>query len=524
MLGNIELAKRNIHKSRNVKTVVLVTGSEEDRKRWQERLDKAAPYIFNRDKSTHILSLEEKIGNKTREGNFLGTILAYSRLKEEADKSKIKYRESVSLMGMLFGRGERMSPFTQIEGDSKPAISGAAEEALMFFAPVAGYLEKRGFRGILNNWADQTEIASIDLGGPPAEKEALSTYDIIKFVSVLEITNTLAEHKDWVVYDENSNMVSQVPRNKKDVLSGQLKALGVGKEYRVGVSLGPVAVSYQVLDIAKEVFAEDIRKQGVYLDFDPYVLMAFAMRGSRVTVSEGVTPDLFEKVNKVRDIFREKYKRKLNLKVLDLGGDIFWTEIGQHGAMREKYLLLNDRGPRGAIARKLEDIPDKQGKNGNIIVGSKISPDVEITDSVIINSAITGKGKIEGSVVKDSTINDIEMTEAFAVSSFRTGKTVLKKNSGIYKSLSSVLDTLTLEEGMRHGTLLTSEGPVDMTVAESTNLRDKENTYDIPIFGNKLSFKEAYDEMFGISAEELERRRTEALNTIKKIDEGNKKV
>ncbi|MCK4851633.1 MAG: hypothetical protein KAS86_00830, partial [Candidatus Omnitrophica bacterium] len=171
VLANIELAKTGIERSESVKAVVLVTGSEEDRKRWRRRLNRIAPFIFNRDNSTFVLSVREKIDNKTREGNFLGALLAYSGLKQEAERSKIKYRGSVSLMGMLFGRGERMSPFTQIEGDCKPAIASTAvnividgektpisevEEALMFFAPVAVYLENRGFRGVLNKWGDET--------------------------------------------------------------------------------------------------------------------------------------------------------------------------------------------------------------------------------------------------------------------------------------------------------------------------------------------------------------------------------
>ncbi len=548
VLANIELSKKNIENSENTKVVVLVTGSEEDRTRWQKRLDKTAPHIFNKDRSTFILSLREKIGSKEREGNFLGTLLAYSRLKEEADSSGMDYRGSVSLTGMLFGRGERMSPFTQIEGDCKPAIASTAanitidgekttlsqaEESLMFFTAVAGYLEKRGFRGILNKWGDETEIPSIDLGGHPAEKDPLAAHDIIKFVSVLNVTDELAKAKEWIVCNEKNDMIAQLSRNEKEALISQLKALGVKPdkdgEYYAGISLGPVAVSYQVMDILEEVFAGDIRAQGVSIDFDPYVLMAFAMRGDTdrwkavleqdagpraLAGPRGMVPDFFEKISKVRETFKDRYNRELSLKVLDLGKDVFWTDIGQHTAMRRKYLALNDKGPSGMIARKVENIPDERDENGNIIINSTVGDGIEVRDSVIINSSINGTGKIKRSVVKDSGLTDVDMTDAFSILSFRAGKTMLKKNSGIYRSIGSARDPLVLEEGMRHGTLLTRSGPVDMMVAESTDLRDKDNTYNVPIFANKISFGEAYNEMFGVSAEELEKRREGAIDAV----------
>ena len=557
VLANIELAKTGIERSKGVKTVVLVTGSREDQKRWRRRLNRTAPFIFNRDNSTFVLSLREQIDDKTGEGNFLGTLLAYSGLKQEARRSKIKYRESVSLMGMLFGRGERMSPFTQIEGDCKPAIASTAanividgertpisevEEALMFFAPVAVYLENSGFRGVLNKWGDETQIPSIDLGKPAGENRSFSAYDIIKFISVKEVSRELAVEKDWVVYNEDREVTAQLPRNKMDILVSQLREHGIRPDrdgkYHAGVSLGPVAVSYQVLDIAEQVFREHVRRKGVCLDFDPYVLMAFAMRGDTagwnavlekdqalraLAGPRGAVPDLFDKVNKVRGIFRDRYGRELNLKILDLGEDIFWTDVGRHDAMRKKYSALNGKGAEGVIAARLENIPAARDEKGNIIVNSTVNHDVDVRDSILINSTVTGKGRIRGSVVKDSVFGDVEMTEAFAVQSFRTGKTVLGKNSGIYRSLGSTLDILTLGENMRHGTLLTAAGPIDMTVAESTDLRDKERTYDVPVSGNKMSFRAAYDEMFGVSMEELKKRREQAIEAIKRIDGMNRR-
>jgi hypothetical protein len=52
----------------------------------------------------------------------------------------------------------------------------------------------------------------------------------------------------------------------------------------------------------------------------------------------------------------------------------------------------------------------------------------------------------------------------------------------------------------RHGTHL-------MRVHEHTNLRDTPATYDVPICGNSVSFKDAHEDMGRITVEELEQTR-----------------
>jgi len=580
VLNNIDAAKEMVKNNSNVKIAVVVTGSEVDQKNYQASMERVSKHIFNADGSTRVFSFQEKIGSKEREGNFLGTLLAYSYLRTSARKQKIWYRDNVALMGMVFGRGERMSPVTQIEGDRKPAIKvtaanidiggkkasmSAIEEALMYFTPVAKYLEDRGFRGVLDKWGDETEIASIDLTVKPDTGKELEDNDVIKFISVIKITDELAKQKDWVIFDDDGNMIAQLSRNDKEVLISQMKALGIEPredgEFYAGVSLGPSAISYKVLTIAGEVFAEEIIKKGVYIDFDPYFLMALAMRGDKekwdalmesdpklqeFAGTEGMVPKFFDKVSEMRKIFTETYGRELNLKIMDLGKDIYWADIGQHKAMREKYLTLNDKGPDGIIARKIEGIQGERDSNGNIIVNSTVSSEVRVTDSVIINSTITGAGVIVGSAIKDCTLGNIDITEAFAVLSHRKGHTALRRNSGIYRSYAAEEEKLVVEEAMRHGTLFTRNGPASMTVSEDTDLRleaeislDEYNTladsndpdikyfkkkehqtevkysykvnYDRPILGNSMSFARAYDEMFGVSAEELEARREKTL-------------
>ena len=61
----------------------------------------------------------------------------------------------------------------------------------------------------------------------------------------------------------------------------------------------------------------------------------------------GTVPDFFEKINRIRGIFRERHGREINLKVFDLGRDIYWTDVGQHESIRKKYLAVNEESPIG---------------------------------------------------------------------------------------------------------------------------------------------------------------------------------
>jgi len=541
ILNNIDAAREYSRRNDSVSLVALVSGSPSDRASWEKRIADTGSRIFNSDGSTLVLSLEEKIGDKTRQGNFLGTLLAYRYIKEAAAARGIDHRDRVVLMGMIFGRGERISPITQSKGCCKASVEvgirdrgGKAltsnEEALMYFAPVVRYLEKRGFRGILDKWGDETEVASVDLTEEPEDASAFAGHDVIKVISVVEITEELARQKDWVVFDADGNMLSQLSRNTRGALIDQLRIFGVEPDkdgrYHAGVSLGPAAVSYDVLDIAGEVFSREIETDGIYFDFDPYFLMALAMEDDPAAWDAAaagdaslrelldMVPDFFAKVQRVKSLFAERHGRPLNIKILDLGNDVYWADIGQHRAMREKFMALNDEGPRGVIARSIAGVKDGRDADGNIVINAEIASSVSVKDSVVINTRLTGKGTVTGSVIVDSELADVDIKGAFAVRSERRGRTVMAASSGIYGSLGA--DDLVLGKGMRHVSVLTAGSKTDMTVSEDTDLRDKDNNYNVPIYGNTMSFEEAYNVMCGVSMEELEKRRTEEVKKLHK--------
>lgn len=547
-LSNVENALNISRVSGSVRVVAVVSGSETDRENWERLLTASSRRIFNSDGTTAVFSLLEKIGEKTKEGSMLGTLLAYSAIKEKCEKTGIAYRDHVTLLGMLFGRGERMCPITQARGNRKAAITvspavvtaegtlpgyTSIEEALFFFAPTAQYLERRAFRGVLDKWGDETEIASMDLAADPSPGEDLSRSDVIKFISVVEITEELARQKDWVVFDDEGRMIGVVARNPRSVLIEHLGRKGArsrsdGKVY-AGVSLGPVAFSYDFLDLSREIFDEDIRKPGVFLDVDPYFLMALTMGPDRASWDrevavdralsalagpEGMIPDFFEKVQKLKTVFAKKHGRDLSVKILDMGPSTYWGDIGQHSSMREKFMALNAASGAGVVARRIAGIPSIRDAKGNIIVNSVLGPGVDVRDSVVVNSSVSGNGMVSESVILDSEFSDLMSTGAFSVRSVRSGKTFLAAGSGLFESLGS--SDVALREGERYVSILTDKKKYDLKVTEDADLRDKTGTLDVPVLGNEISFSEAYRLMEGAGIEELERRRCKAMEGLAK--------
>jgi phosphomannomutase len=556
ILANVSRSRGEGRETDDMGPVVIVSGSKTDRDNWKTLLEGSRDHLFGRSGSTRFYSFQERLGTKRRQGNMLGTLLACRRLREKSLAEGFTYRDRVTLMGMVFGRGERMSPVTQALGDRKSALCvsparcavpgmerglTAIEEGLLYFIPVVSYLEKRGFRGVLDKWGDETEIAAVDLTAEPDDPEAMADHDIVKMISVMEITGELARQKDWVVSDDKGNMLGQLSRNSREVLVRQLREAGIEPDptgaFRAGVSLGPVAVSYDVADIAEEVFAGELEKEGVYFDFDPYFLMALTFGGNErdwerelagdpglaaLAGPGGMVPDFFTKIRRIKELFRQRHGRPLNIKTMDLGKEVYWADIGQHSAMRGKYLNLLLGGGEGEVARKIAGL-DKFSfdRKGNIIVDSVIGPEVDISGSVVVNSTINGKGRVRGSVVLDSSFADLDARRAFAVRSRRLGNTRLERHSGLYESYGA--GDLRLGEGMRHVSVLTGEGKKDMMVSEGTDLRDKERTYNVPVLGNGISFEQAYNEMFGTGMDLIERRRAVIMNRMDRIEEKMKR-
>lgn len=526
ILNNIQKTKEILDNNLGPKIIGLISGNEEDRLFLEERFNQTK--IFGA--GSKIVSVREE----TRKGNFLGTLLFYKKLKE-FDYLNMLLKDKTVLCGMVFGKGERLSPITHAFDNMKPSMptfnsikvsdriiqETTIESALRFFSLVSSYLESKGFSGILDKWGDEIQIPGREFSYQ--KNDSFKEYDIIKMVSEQTVNPDNAKEKDWVGYDEDNNMTMQIPRRPIEKFQ-ELAEKGLVKvknrNYVCGISLGPVAISYRLLDISLEVFKDELETKGVYFDFDPYFLMALTLANKQngriewekardnginkldeMMIKNKYGFDFFSKVKSIIDIYEKNYLKKLIVKVVDLD-NLYWADIGQHKSMRETFMSLKENTREGFISRQIAQIPHEKDINGNIIVNSVIGKNVSITNSVIINSRIN-KGMINDSVIIDCHYHHADINNSFTVSD-RVFKIKSHKNSGSIRSLSN--RELIIPESSRHVTIILPEGSFSFTVEEKHDLRNEQNMA-FPVNNNKYSFRELYDLVSKHQRKELNEKR-----------------
>jgi hypothetical protein len=219
-------------------------------------------------------------------------------------------------------------------------------------------------------------------------------------------------------------------------------------------------------------------------------------------------PDVLARLQKAM----QTLNRPVKMMALDFQ-DQFWCDIGQHPQIYDFYMGLNDPGPTGAILRALADIPDQRDANGNIVVGnSYMSQNITAKNSVLINVTLSGQGHIANSVLIGTRAGNVVMENGFDVLSIATSLQVSSRG-GSYKVVSDV--PVSVAEGERVTTLfMPTHGTHLMRVHEHTNLRDTAATYDVPVYGNPVSFSDAHADMGRLTVEELEQARSTRLSSF----------
>jgi hypothetical protein len=302
-----------------------------------------------------------------------------------------------------------------------------------------------------------------------------------------------------------------------------------GKLYG-GVNLGSVAVSYELLEALLNEFRDEVnnstanRNDRPALDPEFFTALTIAVNQDeherreawRRAIQESrdvhklseTMPNILERIQRAIGTLA----RPLKIVALDFQ-DQYWGDIGQHPQIYDFYMALNEPGRKGDILRALADLPDQRDAHGNIIVGdSYISQNITVKHSVLINVTLTGQGRIEHSVLIGTRAGDIDMVHGFDVLSTATSLQVSSRG-GTYKVVSDV--PVSVATGERVTTLfMPTHGTHLMRVHEHTNLRDTVATYDVPIFGNPVSFQEAHEDMGRITIEALEHARGAKLPSV----------
>ena len=509
-------------------TLAIVSGSESARNLWQKILDEAKSSL----KAISVFSFHEDLPVN----QAFGVLLLWQRLRDAADRTR------GTLAAFVFGNGTRSTPFTETDNAQKPAIVTPVrvmsdgkerhltmvELAVRYFIPVQQYLTRSGFKGLIIKWGDEVQIPTFDLSGQ--NPDLFGNADIVRFVSIQEMTTDSAANKDWVGVNDKQHVTAFIPRRPLSDME-KLAERGLvhkrhGKLYG-GVNLGSVAVSYELLDALLNEFKGEVNdstaKRNDRPALDPEFFTALtiavnqdeherrktwqrAIQGSKnVQQLSETIPDVLERIQRAIGAL----ERPLHMVALDFQ-DQYWGDIGQHPQIYDFYMGLNEPGPKGDILRALADIRDQRDEHGNIIVGdSYISQNITVRNSVLINVTLTGQGRIEHSVLIGARAGNIDIEHGFDVLSTAPSLQVSSRG-GMYKVVSDV--PVSVAEGERVTTLfMPTYGTHLMRVHEHTNLRDTAATYDVPICGNPVSFKDAHEDMGRITVEELEQARSTKL-------------
>ncbi len=527
ILKNIEHTETLFRQGEPARIIGTVCGSESARHFWQQRLNEIQPAFRAREA---ISFYEDLPVNQA-----FGLLLLWHRLRGKLSPG------DGALVAFVFGDGTRATPFTETDNGQKPAMSTFApmagvssdryysmvELALKYFSPVEAYLRRSGFDGVVVKWGDELQIATRDLSGRNSLFEGA---DIVRFVSRRAMTESDAVNKDWLGVDSRGFVTAFIPRRPLSEMRA-LADRGLierrGDTLFGGINLGSIAVSRVLLDELLLEFEGEIldatAERSRRPDLDPQFFTALMVASiedpeqreriwdhcltelqSLRDLDENL-PEILNRIRRALDRFVAKHGRPPRIVALDFQ-DQYWGDVGQHRQIYEFYRTPNDSGPSGTIARALAGLPEKRDANHNILMNSETGQ-ARVVNSVLIDCRIES-GEIEDSVLIGTHGRMVRAQEAFDVGS-SVAQLTLGRRAGSYKVVSS--EPVYANDGERMTTLFLPGGQeVLMRVHEDTDLRDKPTTYDVPILGNPISFKEAHRQMCEIEPAELENRRKSA--------------
>lgn len=524
--------------NRGPNLVIVVSGSKRDSDYWNEHYKNMRHDIFRTDGETHVISVSEA----TKKGNFLGMLNAWDQTKHAIDKQNLTLPD-VGLMSMVVGSGTRLSPFTQTMGNRKPALLtpakasnghdyfNAADISNLYTNSWIQHFRECGFRGLVMKWGDEALIPGTIWNTTSID---YSRADAIRLVWLTEITDTLAREKEWIEIDESSGLMTfQYSRQDAMLLRERFSRLAnSGKT--AGVNLGSFAISYRFLDIALEIFKEDVLDSNKWITWDPYVWIALSCQDKRTWEEEleiesqtGLTgikdlqkmiPDFFDKVSKLRERLESENQYDFSVPTIDFGNLLF-VDLGLHGSLRSNLNAMLTDSSAGEAIRKIFKLPTERDKNGNTVIGSRIPEEANIRNSLIIDSVITdtnteiNQGIVVGGQHKRVTMIKGGIALFCAVDYLE----IQGADSIAYRSIGK---DIVVPPGGRHTTLLMPDGSEHM-VTNETITDYKEENYTTPILGNTFSFSEAANIMANVEPQDLEKH---FQDQFKKVRQENRDV
>jgi hypothetical protein len=199
-------------------------------------------------------------------------------------------------------------------------------------------------------------------------------------------------------------------------------------------------------------------------------------------------PDFFSRLAGVRERLEKINRRPFTVKVLDFG-EVFWTDFGQHLALRQNLSALLAEDSRGRLTRALFNLPEEKDARGNRLVNATIPDGADIRDSLLVDAQVRSPDTlIHGGIIIGGTYGRLWMPQGGTAMFCTVGELSFDGPNAI--ALQSILPTLRLPEGGRHATVITARGPVQLYTNEAIS-DYKGSNYFQPLDGNPVSFDEA---------------------------------
>ncbi len=505
---NLQHNRQTVENSLGPGLVAIVSGSQTDQRYWEARFQQTRAEVFRRDGSTRIASIHEAVPR----GNFLGTLCVWDEFNRPGGPLSQRTNDQQVLISMLFGKGTRLSPFTQALGNCKPRFPtpyrfndlylSIGECSTLYSSLLVRFLHERGFRGAVVKWGDEIMLPGADW---LASDEDFSQVDAVRYAWFTQPTAELAREKEWILADvRDGQMIFQLVRQPQEALLKRAQSKQGDRNCRLGVNLGSLAASYPFLDLAQQAFAADLGDPRQRVDWDPYVWLALACSTEAEWLDEvayeremGITgvdglleriPDFYPRLAGVRDALEKRNHRPFTVKVLDFG-EVFWTDFGQHLALRQNLSALLVEDERGRLTRALFGIPEAKDARGNRLVNTSLPDGADIRNSLIIDAEFRSpETVIRGGIVIGGSYGRVMMPQG-GIAMFGTlGELTFEGSNAI--AFQSILPKLRLPEGGRHATVITPGGPNQLYTHEAITDYKGAN-YTQPLEGNPISFNEA---------------------------------
>jgi hypothetical protein len=505
---NLRHNRQTVEDSLGPGLVAIVSGSQADQRYWEGRFQRTRAEVFRRDGSTRIVSVHEAVPR----GNFLGTLCVWEGFNRPGGELAQGEGDPRVLISMLFGKGTRLSPFTQALGNCKPRFPtpyrfnnlhlSIGECSTLYSSSLVRHLHDRGFRGVVVKWGDEIMLPGADW---LASGEDFSQVDAVRFAWFTQPTTELAREKEWIMADaQDGRMIFQLVRQPQEALLARAISKQGSRHSRLGVNLGSLAASYPFLDLAQEAFSIDLSDPRQRVDWDPYVWLALACSTEaewmeEVAYERGIgipgmdqllerIPDFYPRLAGVRERLERRNRRPFTVKVLDFG-EVFWTDFGQHLALHQNLSALLADDERGRLTRALFDLPEVKDERGNRLVNACIPAGADIRNSLIVDAEITSpESIIHGGIVIGGSYGRLNLPQSGIAMFCTVGDLTFDGPHAI--AFQSILPELRLAEGERHATVITPRGPLQLYTNEAITDYKGAN-YLQPLDGNPVSFDEA---------------------------------